>query len=439
MRGFLIFVGLLASLLPASAQSIRIPDAPELSIRLDPPVSLENPAYVQQQIKMKITLASKYPFTRLEFDAPEIQSARTITLSRPKTRQVRSYGGDGYVFETIVALFPESSGELIIPGFSVTGAVTGKSGNVEDFREILDERKIKILPRDPAYPEPWWLVADRVLMTESWSVPPENLRVGDVVKREAIVTVFGASAEALPVIDHGRSQGIGVADAGTEHRTEITPNGVIAHVHQSWNLRIDADDVAYISPLRLSYWHAESGETRRASVPAKRIEPLPLDRMAMRTQLLAEARAEYSAQRNMTQIVIALLLALIAAFVLWVLCALIPTRADRLLQRRMLGESEPFGIQRAILVWVRSVRPGYAGRTLNDAMNALGGASRLALMNLTNRIYSKDGSSSSPATENFGAITQILLKDIRHTRFREKFSILFKWLEMFIGNRQKLR
>lgn len=439
MRGFLIFVGLLASLFPASAQSIRIPDAPELSIRLDPPVSLENPAYVQQQIKMKITLASKYPYTRLEFDAPEIKSARTITLSRPKTRQVRSYGGDGYVFEMIVALFPESSGELIIPGFSVTGAITGKSGNAEDFHEILDERRIKILPRDPAYPEQWWLVADRVLMTESWSVPPEKLRVGDVVRREAIVTVFGASAESLPVIDHGRSQGIGVADAGTERRTEITPNGVIAHVHQSWNLRIDADDVAYISPLRLSYWHAESGETRRASVPAKRIEPLPLDRAALKTQLLAEARADYSAQRNMTQIVIALLFALIAAFVLWVLSALIPTRADRLLQRRMLAESEPLGIQRAILEWVRSVRPGYVVRTLNDAMNSLGEASRLTLMNLTDRIYSTNNSSSSPVAEEFGAIVQILLKDIRSTRFGGKFSILFKWLEVAIGNRQKLR
>lgn len=438
MHGFLIFVALLASLLPASAQSIRIPDAPELSIRLDPPVSLVHPAYVQQQIKVKITLASKYPFTRLEFEPPKIKTARTITLSRAKTRQVRSYGGDGYVFETIIALFPESSGELVVPGFSVTGAVTGKSGNPEEFHKTLSARRIKILPRDTNYTEPWWLVADRVVMTESWSIPPENLRVGDVVERKAIIKVFGASAEALPVIDHGRSQGIGVADAGTERRTEITPNGVIAHLHRSWVLRIDADDVAYISPLRLSYWHAKSGETRRASVPAKRIEPLPLDRMALRTQLLADARAEYSRKRNMTQIVIVLLLVLIAAAVFWFFCALIPTRADRQLQRRTRLESEPLGVQRAILEWVRSVRPGCAARTLNDASISLNTASQLTLKNLTSRIYSTNDSGPLRTVQSFNAITEILLKDIRRTRIRENIFILFKWLDRFVGNRKKL-
>ncbi len=93
---------------PALAQQTAIPNQPELTVSLQPRHVKTGGAYVQGQIRLRVQLVSPHPFEALQLDLPPIAAARTLTLSQPHTRKIHNFSREGYVYETRLALFPES-------------------------------------------------------------------------------------------------------------------------------------------------------------------------------------------------------------------------------------------------------------------------------------------------------------------------------------------
>ncbi len=369
---FLVAIGMVCG--PAAiAQTLEMPETPELTVSLEPPHALRGGAYVQGQLKLRVRVASKYPFEALNLRLPEIGGAEVLTLSKPRTRKVRAYAGDGYVFETVLALFPQRSGPMRILPVVVTGAVAKNSGQKERFTQQSESLAVQVNPIDPYYQDDWWLVVDSVAMTETWSKPPDELRVGDVVRREVAVTAMGVTAEHLPLIGHGRTRGISVTDAGRDARTELTPDGVVAHLRQAWDLRIDSDQVIHISPLRPAYWDPETGSQRRAAVPAKRLEPLPRDATLLTQQLMEAAQAEHSRRQIGLVIAIAAPAALLFLAFLLIVWTALPTRRDRELRKACTGQAQLPDCYQAILAWGRDAGSREQSRTVGQLQQGLGG------------------------------------------------------------------
>ena len=310
MRHLLAALTVLLTMAPAQSQdeTMTPPDIPLLSVTLKPEEAIERGGYVQGQLVLQVRVISKFSFDELHLEVPEVTGAKVIRLVRPRTREVRSYAGDGFLFETAFAIFPLRSGTLTISGVSVQGVVEPQVGVEEHFASTSPDLKFDIHGIDRSYRADWWLVADRIDMAETWSKPLDELRVGDTVRREVVVTAFGATAEQIPPIEHGRTQGIVVVEAGRSDATELSRDGVIATVTQAWDLRIDPVEVAYVSPVNLAYWNPLTGIEERATAPGYRIEPLPADRAALAAELLSEADMQHDRNRLAMGVVLALVL-----------------------------------------------------------------------------------------------------------------------------------
>ncbi len=393
------------------AQQTTIPSKPELTVSLEPRHVKTGDAYVQGQIVLRVQLVSPHPFEALNLQLPPIPGARTLTLSPPKTDEIHNYGFKGYVYETKLALFPEQSGRLTIPAIAAAGTVAVGPGKKESFTEAQPERQLTVKPIDPSYNAPWWLVADEATMREVWVPAPEELRVGDIARRNVIVTVYGVTAEHLPAIEQPTNEGYTIVGSATKANTDLTPDGAVATVRQFWDLRIDAEEVMSIRPIQLVFWNPATGVMASANLPAKRIEPLPRDVAARQAKLLNDARIAHRNRRIGLFAALSIPALGLLILMLATLYQSLPTRADRQLSQTCKASTTPAACLRAVTRWSRDSFGVDERITIRHLQQTLGGEAAERLDALQRALFAASDTTTEPVR-----LAQSLLSAARRQR-----------------------
>lgn len=350
MRRLLILLALLWCGPAPAEETMTFEEEPTLFVTVEPEEIFTGGAYVQGEIVVTVRITSLHPFESLHVDVPPVEGAAVETLLKPRLRRVKSYVGTGYVLEQALAVYPQSSGKLVIPAVRATGHVEPRKDTPLTFDEESPPIVLDIAGIDPAFAGEWWMVSPNVTMTERWSTPVEDLREGDVVRREITLTASGVPHTRMQIPQHGRTRGIDFADAGTTGRTERSPDGVVGILTRAWDLKIGIGSTLYIAPMGVRYWDPLEGTARKVAVQGYRVEPLPPDAAAIAAALMDEAAARHGGARLLALIagaVLALPVLLLALTALW---ALVPTRADRQLARAASGAT-PRQIYRAVVAW----------------------------------------------------------------------------------------
>lgn len=320
----------------ASAQTEFLPEQPVLVVELAPEEAhTTKGTYVQAQLRMSLRLRGRYAYEALAVTLPEIPDAEIITLQRPRTRYLVSYAGAGHVYEASYAIIPQRSGLLSIPPIRIAGRVRTDAGEDLNFDLTSEGFEVQVDPAVEGFAGGKWFVADLVEISDEWSHDPEDVRVGDVFRREIHIKARGTTGDRMPYLEMPRAAGATLVDAGRTTETEITGSDTIGHLWQSWDIRIDRDTFAEISPVRMFYWNTSTHAEDVVWLPVSRIEPLPADRAAIADEIMTEVRAEYEMQQIYW---VELLMILAAPFVLlfgaWIF-ALVPSRADLRLRRAL--------------------------------------------------------------------------------------------------------
>lgn len=338
--------------------TLTFPDAPELFVSFEPSAG---PLRVQRQIVMRVRLVSARPFDALSMTKPEGDGAAEIfELSAPRTRQVRSYAADGFVHEASYAIFPLRSGVLKAPAIRAVGRVSGP-GDGAAFDLAAPGPTLEILAAPADWADPWWMVADAVEIEESWSIPPDRLRRGDVVRRTATVSARGAPAERMAPPVHGAARGVEIHEAGGSSRTLRSADGFTGIVVRSWDIVIGDAPVVNIPPVRVVFWDAAADARAVRAVRALRIEPAEPDREARAAALMAAAAAERRGAARAALLGALLVaapgLALAAAFAR----ASLPSGADWRLRAACRNAAGPEAALRAVEAWRRETGLAAAG------------------------------------------------------------------------------
>lgn len=386
----------LLTALPALAQQTAIPARPELSVLLEPRAVRMHGAYVQAQVRLRMQVVSPHPFTALHLDLPPIENARVLTLIKPRTREIQVYGHTGYAYETRLALFPEQSGELHIPPITVSGEVTPEGGQARSFSEHWGGIRVPVHPVDPSYESRWWMVADQVEMEESWTPSLDQVRVGDLLQRHLRLTVHGIRAEQLPAFEQGRNAGYAVIGSSADSRTEVTPDGLVAHLRQTWDLQIRSAQVLYVSPLRADYWDPAARKPASASLPGTRIEPLPRDLEAIRANLIKEAMDAHQRKRISAHAVLWLTLLGLVILVAAVVAKMLPTRADLRLRRKCENANSPVDCLAAAMAWSAETYGCSGGAVVRQLRTRFGAGETEALERLQAVVFSRAASPCRP-------------------------------------------
>lgn len=390
----------------ALAQNERAPEVPELAVEVIVAGGDGAAVYVQQQVLLKITLISRHPFRTLQIESPSIENAEMHVASRARTREFSTYGGSGWRHQRITALFPLRSGEWSLPSITASGSVVAPDGSVRGFEATSPARRIEVQPAHPYLNGFWWIPAEEVALTETYSRDLAGMKIGDTVRRTVRMIAKGTTAERLPELRQETTPGISVHEAGGSQTTRFTPDGGTAEIVRSWDITVNSEDPVNIAPVSVTWWH--TGESRPASsgVQAGRIEPLAIDAEKLRADLMAEAAAARDSSAY-ALVALVVLMALPVAFLgTAFLLAAIPSGADLRLQRQV-KTSRVEGLANALVRWGRSsIDPSI--RTIGDLIRRAPTQVSEALRGVQSMAY---GNSKAPVAD-----LRALLRWSRHVR-----------------------
>lgn len=397
----------------AVAQQVAIPVTPQLRIIIEPNHVLRNGAYVQGQVLLRILLVSPHPFSAINFAMPEIAGARVITLFAPKTRTIHLYDKIGYAYDTRLALFPEQSGTLIIPEITITGEVANEVGEREPFDLSNPTVEIPVHPINPALEDSWWMVADAVEISEDWTPEPEQFRVGDTVRRHVSLVAHGVSIEQLPHIEQYANQGYAVVGAWQDGKTDLTKNGLVARLEQTWDLRIQSGDAMYISPIEIHYWDPDADQPGVARLPSKRVEPLARDPEAVRRTLVEAAMTAHQARRLGALVLFSIPMGACLLLLAMALYTARLSRADRCLLTECGADAGAVDGLAAVLSWSEASFGLHGARALPGLRQRLGSRERDPLERLEKAVF---GGANPPIDTR--AVARVMVSAARSERLR---------------------
>lgn len=355
MRFILCLIAAFLVPLIAAAQLAEAPVIPELSVTITPAEATQTQSYVQGQLVVRIQLFSRYPFEELSLTPPDFKAADVVQLIRPRTRKITGYAGQGYLFETAMAVTPRDPGAYRIGPATAVGMVAPPEADELRFDLASEPVEIAVSDVPSTYDADWWLVTPRAEIDEQWSLPVTDIRVGELAQRRVSLRVWGVSDERLPVLTHPPAQGVAISLRSAETRTETSSEGQIAYADYVWDLEVQQQQVIFIKPIGLAFWHPSEHRQKAVSAKGHRLEPLPADSAGVADALMVEAAA---AQDQTNSWAWAALIILTAPFA-WFLAAFIfvaaPTRSDMRLWSACGKDAGPDDIYNEVDCWLTEI------------------------------------------------------------------------------------
>lgn len=175
--------------------------------------------YVQEQLLYTIKLYYSISFDQgAQLTSPQVANSVVQQLGSDETFSEIVDGIRYNVTERKFVIFPQSSGELIIPPVYFTATVGRRGGltrffnNRTSVREInlaSDTHNIEVKGKPASFPAgQTWLPAANLSILESWSGAPDNLGIGDSITRNIQITATGLSSSLLPGITYEEIPGL---------------------------------------------------------------------------------------------------------------------------------------------------------------------------------------------------------------------------------------
>lgn len=164
--------------------------------------------YVQEQMKLTHRLIFDSSINIDQLDAEPVELDNAVIEKLPDTKYQKNINGKiYYVFEYNYAIFPQSSGEIVIPSLrwnlriakSNRRSFFNNIGNYELKRQRTDEKKITVRPKPVIFPaDKPWLPAEKMIIQENWSQDPSSFKLGEPLTRTIIVQANGLTSSQLP-------------------------------------------------------------------------------------------------------------------------------------------------------------------------------------------------------------------------------------------------
>jgi hypothetical protein len=264
--------------------SITVGEAGEVSgsgndeIFLRSSVSKES-LYVQEQLLYTIRIYYSIGFDQgAQLSSPQVQNAVVQQLGSDENFQ-EVVGGIGYsVTERRFVIYPQSSGELIIPPVYFAASV-GRRGGVNRFfsnrntvREInlaSDSHTIEVKGRPASFPGQTWLPASELTLTESWSGGMDSVDVGDAITRNVVLTAKGLSSSLLPGIAYEDQPGLRFYPDQPVRTDSADREGIIGTRSEGTAMVASRPGTYTLPEVRLPWWNTATDQLETAVLPAR--------------------------------------------------------------------------------------------------------------------------------------------------------------------------
>ncbi|MFK8042577.1 BatD family protein [Congregibacter sp.] len=237
--------------------------------------------YVQGQLLLTLRVQQAVNLDSRSISELEIANAYVETLGQNSFQRTIN-GRPWLVHEIRYAIFPESSGDLVIPEQTFSGRIASGRRTLFDtrpagrlLRRRSDALTIPVRPRPASYPNATWLPSSNLTIEEQWSAPLDQLRIGDSITRTITLTGEGLQGAQLPPIDGNSVDGLRAYPDQPLINNVNNDQGVTGIRSDSLALVAVEDGVYELPALEIPWWDTESDSLKIARLPAQVLTVLP--------------------------------------------------------------------------------------------------------------------------------------------------------------------
>ena len=292
----------------------------------------DKPVYLQQQILYTVRLVFQRPLLDGSLSAPAPENAIVEQIGEDRQRSINRGGRPYKVIERTYAIFPEKSGQLIIPPIRFSGRVASppaqrQPGNTmpgldprmkrffggdpfsgSGFDSFFDRGKsvtlqskataINVLPRPQSNTASHWLPAAGLELEDSWAGQPPEFKAGEPVSRTITITAKGLLATLLPKLDINDVNGVSIYPEQPVNETRTDGTWVYGISKQSISYMPTKAGTVEFAALQLNWWDTEAGVERTAVLPKWTVEVLPGKGLPAETVVQPAERDEPGSEAN---------------------------------------------------------------------------------------------------------------------------------------------
>lgn len=325
-------------------------------------------------------------------------------LGNDRQYNFRSEEAESLVLERRYALYPQSTGEMLLQPASLQwiGEDSGfrtRSFVPEAGTELLEVRAV------PSPPAGRWLAAADVRLWEEFEREPNELVAGEPLIRLLGVRAQGQPARQIPELRPGDGPNFRHFVERPEYEDIVTGAGLVGERRQrAALLALRAGDVV-LPPIRLNWWNTDSERWETAELPRRILEA----RAPIAQEILPPAEPPAEPLAVTGWLIPLLALGWFATGIAWwVSRRLGAARRGRERIRSALGggssrrddlarslaalasacrANDAHKVEEALLAWSRAWWPGAPPRNLNELGRRLGGAAETECRGLSAALY----------------------------------------------------
>ena len=264
-------------------QSTSAADSRLAPVFIDASLDQES-VYVQAQTVLTLRIyhsVSLYDDSSLSpLDMPQ---ARVEPLGEPRTYEKDINGIRHGVIELRYAIFPQESGELLIPAqaFSATAVDRASSNTYNPFgprpgkvvRVKSPEIPLQVKAKPASYPaDAPWLPARDVSLSEVWSPQPDEARVGDSLTRSLLLKAEGLASAQLPPLPATQVNGLRRYPDQPQLANQASDNGLIGSREEREALVANREGAIALPAIEVLWWNTATDKLERSNLPARTLQ-----------------------------------------------------------------------------------------------------------------------------------------------------------------------
>ena len=274
----------------------------------------DKPVYLQQQILYTARLVFDQTILDGNLSDPAPENALVEQLGKNNRYTSQRNGKPFTVIERHYAIFPEKSGELVIPPLRFTGNLRSdpagrrRSSRVDPnlqrffgsdpFAGAFDRGRpvsvqgkalsINVLPRPSSFTASNWLPSAELKLIDSWVEQPPEFKVGIPVSRSITIQAKGLLATLLPALKVDEIDGVNVYPEQPVSETRTDGTWVYGVSKQSLSYMPTKTGQLVIPEMKLNWWDTGAGVGRTAELPKWSVEVLPGKDLPVEADVSAE-------------------------------------------------------------------------------------------------------------------------------------------------------
>jgi DNA polymerase IIIc chi subunit len=229
-------------------------------------------AYVQGQVLYTEKLYFSVQLENSQLGEIKVDEAMVESLGEIKHYQTQLNGRSFGVYERQSLIFPQTSGEMVIPGPIFSGEISnGRWRGGRPIRISHGPITVPVLPKPASYPDGTWLPAKNIQLDYQWQGNVDNMKVGEPITLELSLTAKGLTSAQLPNLALHDVHGLKYYPDQAQTSDSANNSGVIGKRTQSIAVVPTKAGKLTLPEIRIPWWNTQHGKLEYAVLPAQRL------------------------------------------------------------------------------------------------------------------------------------------------------------------------